>query len=243
MCNLKELNRLDKKGGRSGSFIFSTFDKKFVIKTITQQEKLIFLNELLEDYTDRILAQNSVLVRVFGVFMLQSIGNYSVNLMIMEDISDGLKSSSFKMDLKGSTLNRKIGKQRDNATVFMKDIDFLAQVNKFDLEESEKFRFIGALEKDIAMLTRHHIMDYSVFGAYYEDVHFQSPNKYRFFKKGSTKEFYCLGLIDFLQKYSFEKQCEYCCKRIFFRAEASAISSVDPEAYATRMLKFCQDVF
>jgi hypothetical protein len=141
---LTRLHSLEgKKGGRSGSYIYRTFDKTFLVKTITPDEKLVLLNGLLEDYSERLLCSNSLLVRVLGVFMLQSIGNYSINLLVMENISAPKATPKFKFDLKGSTLNRKDKEKKQPRlnTLMYKDLDFLDQVGSFNLEETDRRRF------------------------------------------------------------------------------------------------------
>jgi hypothetical protein len=238
---LTRLNSLDgKAGGRSGSYIYRTFDKSFIVKTITPEEKLVLLNSLLEAYTERILCRNSLLVRVLGVFMLQSVGNYSINLLVMENISAPELSPKFKFDLKGSTLHRrdKKLKQPRYDTVMYKDLDFLDRISSFQLEESDRRRFLEGVEADVLMLARHGIMDYSVFGVYYEE---EAPlnNKYCYRKKDSSG-FYTLGLIDILQPYDSHKRWEHWAKRVLYKAEATSISSIEPQAYASRLMKLCR---
>jgi len=238
--NIHILSQLEgKKGGRSGSFVFSTHNKQFIIKTITSEEKRLMLQELLDDYTDRILSRNSMLVRVLGVFMLQCIGNYSVNLMIMENIGIPTKHPLFKLDLKGSTLNRKISSKVCKGTMLMKDIEFLTQISSCGLEEYGKLRFIEGFKEDITMLSSHGIMDYSVYGAYYSEVESSMMNKHCFPTIDIAGGVYTLGVIDILQQYSFSKRCENCTKRSMFGARASTLSAVDPQAYSRRLLDFC----
>ena len=46
---------------------------------------------------------------------------------------------------------------------------------------------------------------------------------------------YCLGIIDYLQKYNFSKEIEHKFKRIIHDERASA---VDPTLYSIRMMNF-----
>eukprot|EP00359_Climacostomum_virens_P001191 CAMPEP_0204899942 /NCGR_PEP_ID=MMETSP1397-20131031/2152_1 /ASSEMBLY_ACC=CAM_ASM_000891 /TAXON_ID=49980 /ORGANISM="Climacostomum Climacostomum virens, Strain Stock W-24" /LENGTH=629 /DNA_ID=CAMNT_0052067973 /DNA_START=352 /DNA_END=2238 /DNA_ORIENTATION=+ len=211
--NLNRLNSvIGKKGGRSGSFIYRTFNKSFIVKTITPEEKRVMLNELLLDYTDRITSKSTLLASVLGIFMLQSIGNYTVNLMIMENVAAFGSSPQYKFDLKGSTFNRRNCPQKPKVNVrgtcLYKDLDFLLEVSRLDLERSDRVRFMLALEKDISMLAQHGIMDYSVFGAYYADSEPLVDSRYVYRHKDG-RGFYMLGIIDILEKYSSAKICEH----------------------------------
>lgn len=234
--NLAKLSSLcGDKGGRSGSFVYRTFDKRFIVKTIKPAEKRVFLSVLLAGYSERILSKTSVLVRVYGVFMLQSIGNYSVNLMVMDNIAASAVSPCYKLDLKGCTLNRTfVGSL--HSTLFLRDLDFLDKVKSLGLEPEDRRRFLECLEGDLEMLGRLGVMDYSVFGAYFSEGF--SNTAYSFHKQDSSS-FYTLGLIDFLQDYSTAKCCEHWTRRILQRAEPS---SVAPELYADRLLRFCRQV-
>lgn len=217
------------------------------MKTITAREKFVMLNRLLGEYTNRILAKDTLLVRVLGVYMLQSIGNYSVNLMVMENISAGLENPQFKLDLKGCTLDRRQSKDRKclNSTFILKDEDFLGELESLKLEAEDRHRFIRQIEEDTAMLAAHNIMDYSIFGAFFEAKDPPRNNPYCFRqkqRKGWPLGFYMLGIIDILQEYNASKRCEGFAKRAFLRASARAISTVDPGHYAARLVEFCISV-
>mmetsp|Transcript_11956 Transcript_11956/g.22890 ORF Transcript_11956/g.22890 Transcript_11956/m.22890 type:complete len:470 (-) Transcript_11956:87-1496(-) len=243
--NMMKLNNLDERGGRSGSFVYRTYDSRFIIKTISSKEKVLMLNTLLENYIARVMNRDSMLVRILGVFMLQCIDNFSVDLLIMENISCVDRLPIFKVDLKGSTLGRldnKTGLPRSPSENFMKDVDFLNQVEKLNLEDEDAERFVGAVEKDVRMLVQHGIMDYSLFGTYFIDQELPTDNKYCFRHKGKPGCFYALGIIDILQGYNSNKKCEHWLKRIFKRASPDALSSVNPLKYGERFLRFCNTI-
>mmetsp|Transcript_24341 Transcript_24341/g.43263 ORF Transcript_24341/g.43263 Transcript_24341/m.43263 type:complete len:205 (+) Transcript_24341:177-791(+) len=203
------------------------------------------LNVLLSDYTQRILSGSSLLVRIYGVFMLQCVENFSVDLMIMENITSRNSRPQFKLDLKGSTHDRCSKEQKPRigqGKVFLKDVDFLKEVRSFDLEEPARTRLMEALEKDVAMLMSRGIMDYSLFGAYYDSQAVQAESKYCFHKRGKADCFYTLGLIDILQEYDTSKRCEHWVKRTMKRIAPEHLSTVDPQMYAERFLKFAESL-
>ena len=68
--------------GKSGSFFFWTFDKKFMIKTINNSE-LNSLLEMLDSYTEQIKSNNSLIVKIYGAFTLKTQIFADVHILIM----------------------------------------------------------------------------------------------------------------------------------------------------------------
>mmetsp|Transcript_18097 Transcript_18097/g.32378 ORF Transcript_18097/g.32378 Transcript_18097/m.32378 type:complete len:172 (-) Transcript_18097:99-614(-) len=170
------------------------------------------LNDLLEDYTARVLSNSSALVRILGVFMLQVIDNFSVDLLIMENIAYGTGVPVFKFDLKGCTQDRadnRRGSSLKSNESFMKDLDFLTQVGSLKLETQEAVRFIETLQQDVDFLMKHEIMDYSLFGVYFEGSSSPKFNRYCYGLQDKPNCYYTLGVIDILQVYNARKVCEH----------------------------------
>lgn len=57
----------------------------------------------------------------------------------------------------------------------------------------------------------------------------------RIFTSQNNRYIYCIGIIDYLQKYNFKKKFEHKFKYIFHKNNASA---VDSKLYSLRMYKF-----
>ena len=54
--------------GKSGSFFFFSYDKKFILKTMNDNEMDIFI-KMLPDYLDHFIKYpNSLLARIYGIF-------------------------------------------------------------------------------------------------------------------------------------------------------------------------------
>ena len=71
--------------GKSGSFFFYSHDRRFIIKTMTQEELDTFL-EIQERYMQHLTNnKNSLLVKIFGVFTVNCTGVGSVHVMLMEN--------------------------------------------------------------------------------------------------------------------------------------------------------------
>jgi hypothetical protein len=58
--------------GRSGSFFFFSHDRKFIIKTMTNQELNLFLDKLPAFKDHQRANPNSLLAKIFGVFTIST---------------------------------------------------------------------------------------------------------------------------------------------------------------------------
>jgi hypothetical protein len=64
---LENARKAGESTGKSGSFFFFSKDKKFIIKTMFQEELDIFMFEL-ENYFKHFEKGDSLLARIYGVF-------------------------------------------------------------------------------------------------------------------------------------------------------------------------------
>lgn len=123
--------------GKSGSFFFFSHDRKFIIKTMYQEELEIMMEKLGEYYKHIQDNPNSIIARFYGVFQVEMESIVPVNLLLQansvqlcypESILDKI------YDLKGSWNNR-IVVPGENQT--KKDRNFL-QCKKSRLKNGEK---------------------------------------------------------------------------------------------------------
>jgi hypothetical protein len=63
----------------------------------------------------------------------------------------------------------------------------------------------------------------------------------RIFKSQNLKYIYCLGIIDYLQKFNMAKFFENKYKSIVYGNEIKYVSAVDPMIYGNRLLDFCSE--
>jgi hypothetical protein len=232
-----------KKGGHSGAFIFSTHDKRFVIKTITAKEKILLLNKLLPDYLQRILSKNSCLVRIVGIFMLQCSGNYSTNLMVMEQVGPGLHAN-FRYDIKGSKANRRnwSASLASESSVILKDNDFEDMVGRLSLRLADRDRLISAVAADSRMLASHGIMDYSLLITKVTHYNLESNVKYAYSTADQDEAVVLIAMIDILQQYDLSKKLETYWKQISRCQRYEQLSSIEPHSYSKRLIDFCQTI-
>ena len=153
--------------GRSGSFFFHSFDKRFIIKTISEKE----VNKLLEisaEYAHHYETNpNSLLAKILGVFKVKIDTVGVVYLMLMENTLHFESSDNveFIFDLKGSTVDRKV-KGDTNPKTTLKDINFLmaskASESFVQLQKYDKEKVLEAIRKDVRFLRNQRLMDYSL---------------------------------------------------------------------------------
>lgn len=109
------------------------------------------------------------------------------------------------------------------------------------------------LEEDLDLLFRCNLMDYSLLVIIIDkgdlaiedndeiEKVFKDPSLIRrVFRSENERYIYCIGLIDYLQKYNMKKQIEHKCKYIIHQNKASV---ADPRLYASRMLYFLNKNF
>ena len=69
--NSKNLQNLfEKVSSKSGASFYITSDKKFILKCLIREEKLIFQNEFFEKYFNYIFENHSLLCKFFGIFKI-----------------------------------------------------------------------------------------------------------------------------------------------------------------------------
>jgi len=70
--------------GASGSFFFFSQDKKFIVKTMTNEELKFFLKRFGRPYFNHIKRRpTSLLARIYGIYTVKISGLCPINLMLM----------------------------------------------------------------------------------------------------------------------------------------------------------------
>ena len=84
--NLENAQKAGESTGKSGSFMFFTKDRKFVIKTCFQEELDIFMQDLKEYFTYLDQNKDSLVARIYGIFQVQMKGVVPVNFLLMSNV-------------------------------------------------------------------------------------------------------------------------------------------------------------
>ena len=119
--------------GASGSFFFFSSDKRFIVKTMTSEEKNFFVNKLALPYFEHLKKHpTSLLARIYGVYTVKIDGLCPVHLMLMAHTMQVVKPENVYrvFDLKGSTVDRNVRVSRAQSShKTLKDENFI-KMNK-----------------------------------------------------------------------------------------------------------------
>ena len=257
---IKNKSAIDKMGeskGKSGSFFFYSHNRKFIIKTITNEEKET-MDKILLDYYRYIKSHNTTLItKIYGIYTIVIKNASSVNVILMQNLFGCSPIHIQRMfDLKGSSVQRKtknVQKWRKDQVLKDMDYQWLTQVERklinFNLENIQEIK--KNMENDISFYKRLSLMDYSLLFIiidypnkidpdYKQIVELLDDPKYKgHIYESDKKEFiYIIGIIDYLQKYNFRKKMETFFKGIYFGKEKNMISCVEPNYYGERFRNF-----
>ena len=257
---IKNKSAIDKMGeskGKSGSFFFYSHDRKFIIKTITNEEKETMDKILIDYYLYIKQHDNTLITKIYGIYTVVIKNASSVNVILMQNLFGCSPIHIQRMfDLKGSTVQRKTKNvQNWRKDQVLKDMDYqwLTHVERklinFNLEDIQEIK--KNMENDINFYKRLLLMDYSLLliiidypnkidPDYKQIVELLDDPKYKGHVYESNKKdfIYIIGIIDYLQIYNFRKKIETFLKGIYFGKEKNMISCVEPDYYGERFRNF-----
>ncbi|CAD8160899.1 unnamed protein product [Paramecium octaurelia] len=247
--NQNQIKKTQESLGKSGSFFFYTYDNLFVLKTITQSE-IKLIQEFLEDYYKYINREQTFLAKFYGLYSISIEGFSQIHLLLMENIFEKIPKERIVYDLKGSLVNRKQNVKHsqvvDLTSSFaqylpqegvLKDQNFIKSTDIFiQLKQQDRDNLFNILKDDIDFLLKNNIMDYSLLIAVCYDNFSKGKRVYC----NSSKSF-CIGLIDYTQKFTFKKKLEYFYK-FHVKRKGQQISCVDPQFYSQRFISFVNSI-
>lgn len=150
------LENTDFSGGRSGSFMCFSPDRRFLIKTIPDHEAKTMVRILPAYYHHILNNPKTLLSPVVGLYALRLVGAPSLNIIVMANLfSNELLTPTLTYDLKGSWVDR--GGRTTKGT--RKDNDLR---NPFQMQYSDSSEIYKQLEADSKMLAEQGVMDYSL---------------------------------------------------------------------------------
>ena len=158
--------------GKSGSFFYYTQDGNFMLKTIRRDEFKL-MKGILRQYYDHLTKENTdtLISRIFGLHKIIFKRKHTLKadkkiyFCIMNNVFNTHNKIDRRYDLKGSTRGRTTYFPPDvprDATVAMKDLDFLADKTKIKVDRTIKSKLLEVLRKDADFFARCNIIDYSL---------------------------------------------------------------------------------
>ncbi|OAA50526.1 phosphatidylinositol-4-phosphate 5-kinase its3 [Metarhizium rileyi] len=150
--------------GKSGSFFYFSRDYKYIIKTIHYSEHK-FLRKILRDYYNHVQNNpNTLLSQFYGLHRVKMPYGKKIHFVVMNNLFPPHRDIHTTFDLKGSTIGRDyreddLGK---NPRATLKDLNWLRRQQHLELGIQKKRLFLEQLQKDVILLKRLQIMDYSL---------------------------------------------------------------------------------
>lgn len=159
---LSELN----SPGKSGSFFYFSRDYRFIIKTIHPAEHR-HLRRILKDYYNHVKNNpNTLISQFYGLHRVKMPIHYSnlkrrkIYFIVMNNLFPPHRDIHRTYDLKGSTLGRITLTDQPTHRV-LKDLNWLQNNETIKFGPMKHKLFVEQLNKDVKLLTKLNIMDYS----------------------------------------------------------------------------------
>ena len=231
----------DVSGGKSKASFYKTSDEKYLFKSISQYEFNMFLKIAYAyfNHIDKYLFHNmpSLLMKILGVYKIKikkGEENKVFYLMMMENLNYGFnfkKEKILSYDLKGSTINRYIKNKEKKAkeNVVLLDSNFKEDFNSepIPLENDLFGLLLMSVYNDTLFLSKLGIIDYSL-------LLYINENNYK-------HNIIRVGIIDFIRKYTWDKQIEHILKTIINGFNSPTI--INPVDYKERFITAIKSYF
>jgi 1-phosphatidylinositol-4-phosphate 5-kinase len=92
--------------GKSGSFMFQSYDKRFIIKTMNKSEQQVMV-KMLPSYLNYLINnQDSLIARIYGIFTVHMEDQAEIHILLMGNLFENVNARESEFDLKGSIINR-----------------------------------------------------------------------------------------------------------------------------------------
>ncbi|KAL2163527.1 hypothetical protein VTH06DRAFT_5585 [Thermothelomyces fergusii] len=150
--------------GKSGSFFYFSRDYKYIIKTIHHAEHK-FLRRILKDYYQHVKENpNTLLSQFYGLHRVKMPYGRKIHFVVMNNLFPPHRDIHQTFDLKGSTVGRDYREEdlENNPRATLKDLNWLRRKRNLELGLQKRQLFLEQLYKDVRLLQRLQIMDYSL---------------------------------------------------------------------------------
>ncbi|CAH0019069.1 unnamed protein product [Clonostachys rhizophaga] len=150
--------------GKSGSFFYFSRDYKYIIKTIHHAEHK-FLRKILREYYSHVKQNpNTLLSQFYGLHRVKLPYGKKIHFVVMNNLFPPHRDIHTTFDLKGSTIGRDYREEdlEKNPRATLKDLNWLRRKRTLELGLEKKRLFLEQLQRDVVLLKRLDIMDYSL---------------------------------------------------------------------------------
>ncbi|KAI1102146.1 SAICAR synthase-like protein [Jackrogersella minutella] len=150
--------------GKSGSFFYFSRDYKYIIKTIHHAEHK-FLRKILKNYYEHVTDNpNTLLSQFYGLHRVKMPYGKKIHFVVMNNLFPPHRDIHTTFDLKGSTVGRDYHEEdlEKNPRATLKDLNWLRRKRHLELGIQKKQLFLQQLERDVRLMQKLKIMDYSL---------------------------------------------------------------------------------
>uniref|UniRef100_A0A8C0CET6 Phosphatidylinositol 5-phosphate 4-kinase type-2 alpha n=1 Tax=Balaenoptera musculus TaxID=9771 RepID=A0A8C0CET6_BALMU len=147
---------------RSGARFHTSYDKRYIIKTITSED-VAEMHNILKKYHQYIVECHGItlLPQFLGMYRL-NVDGVEIYVIVTRNVFSHRLSVYRKYDLKGSTVAREASdKEKAKELPTLKDNDFINEGQKIYIDDNNKKVFLEKLKKDVEFLAQLKLMDYT----------------------------------------------------------------------------------
>lgn len=164
-ANAKQLFKAKESSGKSGSFMFSSYDKRFLIKTMNTSEQRVFIEALPQYLAHLKNNPKSLIAKIYGIYTVKMEGLKDVYILLMDNLFLHVQNKISEFDLKGSIVNRVVHQPFLVEKNCLKDLNLLEISAKTPFLHFQRFdmrQICKRILQDITFLSEHNLMDYSL---------------------------------------------------------------------------------
>ncbi|EER37449.1 phosphatidylinositol-4-phosphate 5-kinase its3 [Histoplasma capsulatum H143] len=150
--------------GKSGSFFYFSRDYKYIIKTIHHAEHKL-LRRILRDYYEHIENNpNTLISQFYGLHRVKMAYGRKIHFVVMNNLFPPHRDIHQMYDLKGSTIGRDFREDdlETNPRATLKDLNWIRRSRRLEFGPMKREIFLSQLRRDVSLLQRLKIMDYSL---------------------------------------------------------------------------------
>ena len=150
--------------GKSGSFFYFSRDYEYIIKTIHHAEHKL-LRRILRDYYHHIEHNpNTLISQFYGLHRVKIPYGRKIHFVVMNNLFPPHRDIHHMFDLKGSTIGRDFREEdvEKNPRATLKDLNWMRRDRRLELGPMKRDVLLAQLRRDVALLTKLKIMDYSL---------------------------------------------------------------------------------
>ncbi|OJJ43399.1 hypothetical protein ASPZODRAFT_161625 [Penicilliopsis zonata CBS 506.65] len=150
--------------GKSGSFFYFSRDYKYIIKTIHHSEHKLLRRILPEYYKHVEQNPNTLISQFYGLHRVKMAYGRKIHFVVMNNLFPPHRDIHETFDLKGSTVGRDLREEdlEKNPRATLKDLNWLRRNRRLECGPDKREVFIAQLRRDVELLQRLKIMDYSL---------------------------------------------------------------------------------